>query len=303
MLNGIGTFYQRSARKSFRSWRNTETAMKKKRKENGKGGRHDHSGVLSGIRPERETWTDIRNRIIYDSAEWPLVALRTLIGDGSMLADNFLSADYLSTDTHDLQRQEKALRQKIATFWRPLIAQFERAVLDGDADWFKRQLQALSSKQSQEKIQFNAKVVHLLEHAMWGTHVKQRPMADEKREPNSELIERRKAEQAGMTKKQVVTRTRKPERFAKGAPQDRLQREHAAKFKQTTIPQHDLTLTPAEKFTDAMASDIYNALKEHKKDGVLRVAGCPFTSKERAMQAIRDLAEQLRFELRKQHGK
>ncbi len=229
--------------------------MKKKRKgkNKGKGGRHDHSGVLSGIEPERETWSDIRNRIIYDSAEWPLMALRHLIGDGSTLPDNFLSADYLSIDTHDLQRQEKALRQKIAMFWRPLRARFERAVLNGDADWFKRQSQAVSSKQSQEKIQFNAKVVHLLEMAMWSTHATH---GVKHKLPDGETI------MEGI---------------------------------------EDLTLTPAGKFTDAMASDIYDALEKDKKDGVLYVGGCPFTSKESAMEAIHDLAKKLKFALRKQH--
>jgi hypothetical protein len=145
----------------------------RKKKKSGRG-RKDKSGVISGIQPQRETWDEIRNRLIYDSAEWPLVGLRTLVGDGSKLADNFLSADYLSTPPA-LQKQEKALRGEIASFSRPLVARFERAVLDGDADWFERQRRALGSVQSQEKIRFNSKVVDLLETAFWGTRAKQKP--------------------------------------------------------------------------------------------------------------------------------
>jgi hypothetical protein len=68
------------------------------------------------------------------------------------------------------------------------------------------------------------------------------------------------------------------------------------------------TLTPAGKFTDAMASDIYNALEKRevwirKGRAELRrliVEGYQFASKERVMEAIHDIATRLRFELRKQ---
>ena len=204
-------------------------------------GRKPDNAVLSGIRPKRETWTDIRNRIIYDSAEWPLVGLRMLIGDGSQLPDNYLSAR-AAANAETARQKRYVLLEKIDALWNKLRAQFERAVLDGDAEWFKRQLQALSSKQSQEKIRFNAKVVHLLEMAMWGTHANQ----GDNRE--------------------------------------------------------DLTLTPAGKFTDAMASDIYDALaKQELPNGQLLVEGCRFENKERVMEAIHNMAKPLlQFELRKQ---
>jgi len=49
-------------------------AMKKKRKGKKKssGGRKPHSGVLSGIRSDEE-WSDIRNRIVYGSANWRIL--------------------------------------------------------------------------------------------------------------------------------------------------------------------------------------------------------------------------------------
>lgn len=200
-------------------------------------GRKKDSGVLSGIQPKRETWEDVHNRVTFDSAEWLLVGLRTLIGDGSRLSDNHLSA-----------RAAKLFQQpdEIVWLWRKLAARFERAVLDGDAKWFERQAKALGSVQSQEKTRFNAKVVYLLESAYWIGWAKRRA--------------KREAQGRHMTS----------------------------------------TLTPALKATDLKASDIYNALEKHEKDGALYVEGCPFESKERAMDAIRGLAKRLQFALRKQ---
>lgn len=249
-----------------------------------KCGRKKASGVLSGINPQCETWSEIRNRIIYDSAEWPLVGLRMVIGDGSQLADNHLSALLSQYDAectaHVLERQAifrnyrtaktrlRALRAmrhkqpviggedgrwpKVLTFWRRLAADFERAVLNGDAGWFGRQWKALGHVQSQEKIRFNAKVVYLFEQAMWGTHARQGVKCTM---PDGGVI------MEGI---------------------------------------EDLTLTPAGKFTDAMASHIWNALEKHRKDGQLYVEGCKFENKERVMEAIHDLATQLQFELKKQ---
>jgi hypothetical protein len=317
-------------------------------------GRKKGSGALSGIDPPRESWTEIRNRIVYDSAEWPLVALRILIADSDTKRwpDNTLTAhtaNILRKATQppkiklkDIDRLWKKLRAKrggkpplreewlselgklqdsngykpqsarlaeIASLWQMLRGRFERAALDGNADWFQRQAKALRSVQSQEKIQFNAKVVYLLEMAMWSTHAKQSRVADQQEsELNSELsklIGQRKAEQAGMTKEQIVARKRKPYAVSKGAEQDRKQREHAAKIKAilANIPQDDLTLTSAGKFTGAMARDIYNALEKHEKSGVLYVEGCKFESKERVMDAIHDLADQIQFALTKQARK
>jgi hypothetical protein len=127
-------------------------------------------------KPERAEWDEIRKRIIYASTEWPMVGLRQLIGDGSKLPDNFLSADYLTTPPA-LQKQEKAHRDKVDSLWRPLRAQFERAVLNGDADWFERQAKAIRKDRLPQRARFNAKVVHLLEIAMWETSVKQKPLA------------------------------------------------------------------------------------------------------------------------------
>jgi len=252
--------------------------MKKKR------GRKKDSGVLSGIDPQSESWTDIRNRLIYDSAEWPIVKLQSLLG--SKLPDNFLSIEetkyeqamqahvsereaicrkYRDITTGKVRRKLKEseraelwqrlqnMRDKqpmlspVLDAWRTLRTRFERAVMDGDADWFKRQKEALGSKQSQERIQFNAAVVRQFELSMWGTDA------------------------IPLTRKEKWTQ--------------------------------DSTLTPAGKFTDAMARHIFNALHIEEKRGVLYVEGRPFESKERAMDAIHDLATKLQFALKKQARK
>jgi len=44
--------------------------MKKKR------GRKQGTGVYSGIKPSSQTWSDIRNTIIYGSPEWRIIVLQ-----------------------------------------------------------------------------------------------------------------------------------------------------------------------------------------------------------------------------------
>jgi hypothetical protein len=86
--------------------------MKKKRR-----GRKPNRAILSGIKPEQDTWEEIRYRFIYGSNEWPMVAVRQLI----------------ATDQG----------QKIGPFMGKLIADCERAALQGGADWFRRQANAI----------------------------------------------------------------------------------------------------------------------------------------------------------------
>src|SRR5262249_40220506 len=205
-------------------------AMKKKRQKKSNRGRKPNRAVLSGIKPDKETWDEIYCRIIWGSSEWPMVALRHLI----------------ATDQ----------RQKSAPFMRKFIADCERATLDGDADWFRRQARAIEKGGLPQRAQFNAKVVYLLEHAMWeslGRPENWRPLTHAEREAFPNL---------------------------------------------RRVP-HVITLTPAGKFTDKMASDIYNALDKQDINGILVVEGFRFASKERVMEAIHKLATRLQFELKK----
>ena len=93
----------------------------------------------------------------------------------SKLPDNYLSArkaeydKYLSA--HKTENDKTAtnkryvLQDEIDALWRDLSAQFERAVLDGDAGWFEQQAKALDSVQQQEHARFNAAVVCAIEFA------------------------------------------------------------------------------------------------------------------------------------------
>jgi len=137
--------------------------MKKKR------GRKPNRAVLSGIKPERETWNEIRNRIKYGSSDWRIIKLRQLIGDGSKLPDNYFSLRR-GQRLVALAKNLFAKLDDVDGLWNAFNAQFERAVLDGDADWFKRQARAIEKGGLPQRAQFNAKVVDLLEQAMWDTH-------------------------------------------------------------------------------------------------------------------------------------
>ena len=212
--------------------------MNKKRGKKSNRGRKPNRAVLSGSKPDQETLEEICCRFNFGSNEWPMVALRQLI----------------ATDQ----------RQKIAPFMRKLIADCERAALDGDADWFRRQANAIEKGGSPQRAQFNAKVAHLFRiemRKMWetlGLPENWRPLTDAERKAFPNL---------------------------------------------TRVP-HVVTPTPAGKVTDAMASDIYGALEKCElPNGLLLVEGWHFENKERVMEAIHDLAKRLQFELKKQARK
>jgi hypothetical protein len=198
--------------------------MKKKRghKKKSNRGRRKGSGILSGIKPRSQTWSNIRNTIIYGTAEWQMIVLQELV----------------SAPKVTLQEKDGRLIENLK---ENLVAQFERALLNRDAGWFERKAKAIRwndrrTKSQKERAAFNRKIILLFEQAYV-------------RQGNRE----------------------------------------------------DLTFTPAGKFTDAMASDIYKALKKHElPNGHLKVENCRFENKERTMEAIRDLAKRLQFALKKQ---
>jgi hypothetical protein len=252
--------------------------MKKKRAKKSNRGRKPNRAVLSGIKPDQETWDEIRCRLFWGSNEWPMVALQNLIKNGSQLPSNYLSAPSDVRCSPYTQRSAG-----IYPLWSKLRYEFERALLNGDFDWFRQQANAIEKGGSKQRAQFNAKVVLLLEQA-WsetlGRPENWRPLSDAEREAFPNL-------------------TRVPE---------------------------VVTLTPAGKFTDSTASNIFNALdvreveardlsqlvpgykdsgkkKASEHEPSLVVEGCPFEKKERVMDAIHDLATSLQFELKKQARK
>jgi hypothetical protein len=261
--------------------------MKKKRGKKSNRGRKPNRAVLSGIKPDQDTWDEIRCRIIWGSTEWPIVALQNLIKNGSQLASNYLSAP------SDVRCSPYAQRSaSVYPLWNKLCYEFERAVLNGDFDWFRQQANAIEKGGSPQRAQFNAKVVYLLEHAMCktaGLRENWRPLTDAEREAFPNL---------------------------------------------TQVPQV-ITLTPAGKSTDAMASHIWKALVDavreepktrslieqqfavaedyglhkglrNKKRQIIEqivAESYGFKTKEQAMDAIHELAKRLQFALKKQARK
>jgi hypothetical protein len=157
---------------------------------------------------------------------------------------------------------------------------------------------------------FKTKVIYLLEMAMWRTPAKPKHTTDQQGpQTNDELRKPRQAEQAHIMSKAEMERWRQKrdaaakayERLLKHNPvPDDLQGDEC---KQEIKKRFDkFLLTPAGKFTDAMASDIYRDLEKRElQNGHLMAEDRQFTSKERVMDAIHDLATQLQFALRKQH--
>jgi hypothetical protein len=154
--------------------------MKKKLAKKSNRGRQPNRAVLSGIKPDQETWDEIRCRIYWGSTEWPMVALQNLIENGSQLPSNYLSAP------SDVRSSPYAQRPAgVYPLWNRLCYEFERAVLNGDFDWFRRQANAVAKGGLPQRAQFNAKVVLLLEQA-WsetlGRPENWRPLTDVERE-------------------------------------------------------------------------------------------------------------------------
>lgn len=84
------------------------------------------------------------------------------------LADNFLSSRARETQPDEMR-----------LLWRELVAQFERAVLRGNTDWFERQAAGIlwnDRRTESEKTlaRFKAEVVRRLDQAIWLTRAKQR---------------------------------------------------------------------------------------------------------------------------------
>lgn len=108
-------------------------------------GRKPKSGVKSETNPHREGFTDIRAKLLHGHREWKMIRLRELVSDHqkqfASLADNHLSAR-AAANAEIARRKRYVELDEIDALWRDTVAGFERAVLDGDADWFERQAKA-----------------------------------------------------------------------------------------------------------------------------------------------------------------
>ena len=124
----------------------------------------------------------------------------------------------------------------------------------------------------------------------------------------AKLREQRKAQQAAMSEAERKQRMRKRdatatayERFLENNPvptdlsPDKFKQEIKERFAK-------FLLTPAGKFTDAMARDILKPLEKRElPDGRWEVEKRIFPSLDDATEAIHRFAKQIKFELRKQH--
>jgi hypothetical protein len=190
----------------------------------------------------------------------------------------------------------------------------------------KRQANAIEKGGSPQRGQFNAKVVHLWEMAMWGTRAKLRAQQEKN-------LERWKEAQR---KQQTEWDKWLDSPKGRAATQEQRQAKWTALVKKQKAKPHieSATLTPAGTFTDAMASHIWKAVVDaaweepktrslieqqfaaaesyglhkgwrNKKRQIIEqvvAESYGFNTKERAMDAIHDLATQLQFTVKKQPG-
>jgi hypothetical protein len=238
--------------------------MKNKRKKrqrrpwHGVWGRKPKRAAQSGIKPDEEIFDEIRGRLLY-GPEWRMVALQSLIPkDRSQLHSNYLSAP---RDTRCSPYTEQ--HPGVFQLWKDLCFEFERAVVNGDADWFERQAKAIKKGGLQQRARFNEKVVHLFDTAMcepW------RPLTDAERKALPEAFSNLRRVP------QVVTLT----------------------------PAGKSTDATASKIYDALEKRSVWIKKGRGEVEHIIAEGYQFESKKRVMDAIRELAKLLRFTIKKQ---
>jgi len=127
------------------------------------------------------------------------------------------------------------------------------------------------------------------------------------------LLERRIDDQARLTPAQRAERMRKRDAPAKAyeqyidTPEGRAEQDTKKRLISflNKYPQYKWNpFNPAGKVTNATASHIYEALEKRElPNGHLLVEGWQFASKDRVMDAIHDVARQLRCSLKKQARK
>ena len=141
--------------------------MKNKRGRKKKRSYHSTNRGLKRSITHRDAPTDNRPKLSHGGPDWRTIRLRQLIGDGSKLPVNRLSLRREATRQAIAKGTPYVLLDEIDALWPDLAAQFERAMLDGDADWFKRQAHAIEhgderTGQEKDRGRFEAEVMRLL---------------------------------------------------------------------------------------------------------------------------------------------
>ncbi len=97
---------------------------------------------------------------------------------------------------------------EINALWRDLSEQFERAVLNGDADWFERQAKAIRSGDTRSddaiaRDRFEAAVARELEMAFWEGRAAKQPPLKRRRGPfrvTDEMLEEARKRQSSRSR-------------------------------------------------------------------------------------------------------
>ncbi len=224
---------------------------------NKKRGRKKDSGVLSGITPD-QTYEQIIFRLVYGSAEWAMVGLQNMIKNGTVPRDVRLS--------------------RHTPFWDTLRVEFERAVRAGDADWFRRQWNAIKKgRLPQRRWQFNMKIVFRLEQL------------DEEAQEDGETV--------------------KLSNLSRLIPAGKRTDATASKIWKAVVadackePKLQVLINKEVADAAATAERLGRRLQDNKKRQIIEQVVAEihgFKTKELAMDAIRELAGLLGFKLKKQ---
>ncbi len=291
-------------------------------------GKPKQSGVKTSVDSQRETAKEIQAKLLHGERDWRMMRLQELVREhhesDERLPDNHLSAR--AKANAEIARQKRyVLLNEIDALWRDLSAQFERAVLDGDADWFERQAKAIRSRDRRTDIEkardrFEAAVARQLEWAYFQTRAAKQPHGER---PVSfilpvtdEMLEEKRIE-AELKESERRKRLAELDRYLmtpKGrADQVRKQRKAAKEFlRSETDPSKGIeaaTLEPAGKRTGVTAQQVLDRLSvetvtrpdeikgargailtQSKQRNSVIVEGCHFKSTRRAREAIRRIA-------------
>ncbi|MDQ3253839.1 MAG: hypothetical protein M3R15_08025 [Acidobacteriota bacterium] len=270
-------------------------------------GKPKQSGIKTSLDPH-QGFTDIRAKLLHGHREWKMIRLRQLITECRHLTEQVqkLSKDgWSAADERLVENYVEARLAEINTLWRDLSEQFERAVLNGDAEWFERQAKAIISGDRRSDTQkargrFEAAVAKELEFAFFGT----RPEHQKRNSARREVSASDTGRHAEQSKGKAATQQARKQSAA-------VKRWLADQQKPKTLDIEDATLEPAGKRAGITARQVLDRLTvkietqpseiQGMGDGVLKQSGRPaifvegrkFESKRRACDAITKLAAQL----------
>ncbi len=228
-------------------------------------GKKKQSGVKTSLEPQRESAGENQAKLLHGQRDWRMRRLQELVRErhepDERLADNHLSAR--AKANAEIARQRKyVLLNEVDALWRDLSAQFERAVLDGDADWFERQAKAIQRKAGRDALnQFEAAVAHKLEMFYWD-YDRAMPVSaafrQQKDSSSSDAAANRRREKHMLLTGVVISQ----ESLQKAAA-----REHQRNLKRKAPGREDATLESAGKRTGVTAQQVLDCFSSRTEGG------------------------------------